>query len=157
MEPKKISSEIKLNNTDMKIKVGTTDKKQPKSVYFDFGLYITPAFKQDSYSDEIKKFDHNFKTKVSNIINSSKHCNKNFIFVSDVADCRIVYGKKSYLNLQLYLSLKNDFLQKENYDFKKIAKELENCYIDKLTQNITSTIHENGFNCSKFKNSSYLC
>ena len=40
---KKINSEIKIHDNDFKIKIGTTNKKNPETLYVQIGTYIKPC------------------------------------------------------------------------------------------------------------------
>lgn len=144
---KKISSEITIDSPSLKIKWGTMDKKNPSSLYLEIGTYITPREENEDYTDNIKKIDKLSKQIIKNKINSEKDFNDNFIFVTDVADTRISFKKRSYILFQIHL-LRN---KKESLPFKNVVSGLNNDWTP-IYKEIKTAIEDNGFECFKTKN-----
>ena len=145
---KKISSEISLNNPELKIKWGTIDKKNPTSFYLEIGTYITPSENHEDYSLDIKNIDKKAKEIVKRKISNNNKFKKDFIFVTDVADSRISYDKRSFISFQIHL------LKDKSYTppaFKTMVSEIGSEWTD-VYADIEKTINENGFVCFKTKN-----
>ena len=144
---RKINSEIVVDNDNFKIKVGTTDKKNPKTVYIDCGFFIEPKTEKEDYSEDVKYIEteaRNVAKKVSNATNPNPEnidrlFNKNYVFVFEVAETRVFYGKKSYISFQLHLKQNEECL-----NFDEISK-----YVIILSEYMTSVllhrINEIGF------------
>ena len=143
---KKITSEISMSSPDFKIKWGTIDKKNPSFIYLEMGTYITPKKEEENYSNSIKEIEKSGKSIIKNAINLSSDVKKDFIFVTDIADTRINYGKQSYLTFQIHMGSKMDHLK----DFKSVASHM-NIKWQEVYNAMKNTIKENGFFCSKTK------
>jgi hypothetical protein len=147
---KKINSEIKYPNTNFKIKIGTTDKKSPETVYVELGTYITPKLDKENYKEDINSFEKVTKTFFKKKIKNSDLCdNENFISIIDIANERILFNKKSYLEIQLFLKNKPEF--KREKVFKTISKEIHDNYVTDSVSFIESELLKLGFVCSKRK------
>ena len=148
---KKINSEIKFKNSNFKIKIGTTNKKKPSTIYINVGTYITPLNKKKKYTDTISKFEKQLKKKITNIITNNDLFGNKFIFVSEIAEDRMSVNKKSYFDLQTYYSVENNVLIKNNNNFKEISETVKEKYIPLLLNKITETINENELSISQNK------
>lgn len=144
---KKISSEISVQSPDFKVKWGTTDKKNPSFIYLEMGTYITPQKDEESYQEQIKNIEKRGKSIIKNAIVTTDEIKNDFIFVTDIADTRITYGKKSYLTFQIHVGRKIPF----GKDFKSMVSYLNDKWGGIYTD-MAETIKENGFLCSKTKN-----
>lgn len=135
---KKISSELKYVNNDVKVTIGTTDKKNPETVYVAFSAYITPNIEKTSYNEDIELFEHELKAKLKKVF-KNKH-NNDFIMIVDVANSRILYNKKSYLEIQIFFKTDNP---KEK--FKNISNELYDNFAINISNEIENNLTEKGF------------
>lgn len=148
---KKINSEIKFHDNKFKIKIGTIDKKNPDTIYIELGTYITPIDIKDSYNEDILNFQENTKKFFKNKIKTTNFCDSdNFITIFEVANERILFNKKSYIEIQLFLKNKKDF--KQNKIFKTISKEIHDIYVNDSISYIENELLNSGFKCSKQKN-----
>ena len=100
---KKINSEVKFCDNNFKIKIGTTDKKNHNSIYIELGTYIMPNEVKNTYNSEIEDFEKIIKRFVKDNITQ----NNDFIIIIDIANDRISVNKKSYLEIQIFLKLKD--------------------------------------------------
>lgn len=142
---KKINSEIKVNNSNFKIKVGTTDKKNPSIIYIEIGSYITPLKESDSYSKEIEEMRKSIKKHLLTVLPD-----KNFIFTTDVASDRMAKGKKSYLEMQLHM---RTFYNNEVKYFENMVGVIRDTYLTyNIIPYIENRLKEQGFEYSKTKN-----
>lgn len=148
---KKINSEIKLEDEHFKIKIGTTNKKYPDTVYVEMGSYIAPLLDKRSYEMDINNFEKMAKRYVKRVMDDGDACNHDFIFVTDVANERIMQGKKSYLEMQLYLKPTANTISNNDKDFKKISGKINSEYLAKIVPYLKASIANNGFEYSKTK------
>ena len=79
-------------------------------------------------------------------------CEKNVIVVSDVATSRMLYGKQSYFDMQIYFKPQKDILLSKNRKFKDISEDIYNTYVKDIANNIELSLRTNGFLTSKNKN-----
>lgn len=143
---KKIKSENKFHDDIFKIKIGTIDKKNPEVVYIELGSYISPLSSMENYTQSIEKINKSTKTFLNSLFLGSKLCEDDFIFISDVADKRITKGKKSYMEMQIYIKPKTELRCKK---FSEITERLNNDCISKIIPIIKENINKNGFECYK--------
>lgn len=145
---KKITSVIKINNNDVKLKIGTVDKKNPTVVYFEGGFYVKPTVKKESYLNDIDEIKEELNKFVKNYIDSSEKIKKDYMFFTDIAEERIRYNKKSFLTFQLYVK-PNDTILETNKTFKNVALNLTE--EEKLVKEFKEILEKNGFATSKTK------
>ena len=144
---KKINSEINFSDSDFKIKIGTTNKKNPETLYIQIGTYIKPSEIKPSYIDDVTLFDKSSKYFFKDKLKTSDIYNKNFILITDVAEERINTKKKSFMEMQIHLKRnKND-----KKTFKIISKELYTEYISDFVLFLKETFNKKGFEYYKTK------
>lgn len=144
---KKINSEIKFSDLDFKVKIGTTNKKKPDTLYVQIGTYIKPCDTKTSYAEDIVSVDKASKYFFKNKLNTTDIYNKNFILITDIAEERINVKKKSFMEMQIHL--KRNIKDKKT--FKSISKELYNDYINEFIIFLKDTFNKKGFEYYKTK------
>lgn len=144
---KKIKSEIKVDDDFFKIKIGTIDKKNPETIYIEFGTYITPTTEKKSYKSDIEKIEKATKVFIDNLLEHNEYLSKNHIFVSEVPFERIINGKKSFMEMQLFINPKQNLLKVGK--FADISKEIKEKCVCKILPVVKESIHTNGFNYFK--------
>lgn len=144
---KKINSETKMRRDGFKVTIGTTDKKNPNSVYIGFGGYITPITDEKTYNDKIRIFEMKMKRNAESIISDGKLSDRNIIFVSEIAQERMSIGKKSYFDLQIYIPVSKNMLATTNRSFKELTNIITDKYVPNLSDKIKRLMEENGFAC----------
>ena len=149
---RKINSEQTVDNDSFKLKVGTTDKKNPKTIYIDCGFFIEPKEEKDEYAEDIKDIEDEAKRLAKKISNAMKPntegermFKKDFIFVFEVAETRVSYGKKSYTSTQLHLKQEDDMLNFN--EITQYAKWLAEFFAKTLKRHIEDA----GFEVTKTK------
>lgn len=146
---KKINSEICVDLPYLKTKWGTVDKKNPTSIYLEVGTYITPKNDGGDYRQQIKEISKTGKEIIKKAIIETNEIKNDFIFVTDVADARISYGKKSYISFQIHMGRTNrDIASKRS--FKEIVGKINNEWTN-VYDGILAAIENNGFDYSKRK------
>lgn len=149
---KKINSEIKIaNNSLFSITMGTSNKKSPNVIYSVLNSYITPL-NEEINEDLFLSLEKNIKKQLKPLLHTNNICEKNVIVVSEIASNRMIYGKQSYLDIQIYLKPTTETLLSQTYNFKKISTDIYNTYIKTIVKYIEGVIISNGFLLSPFKN-----
>jgi len=152
MNLKKIGSEIKYSNDKFSIKIGTMDKKNPKTIYGVLGTYICPNVEKESYEEDINIFNKKSKENFHKLMSFSNDCDSiNNIFLTEVADTRIKQGKKSYLEIQFYIKPNFEFISENNYDFKSLSSIINDTYCKKIIDFTQSELNSHNFQCYKTK------
>ena len=149
---KKINSEYKVNNTSpFTVTMGTANKKDPEVIYSVLSTYITPNTDDidESIFDIVSK---NTKKSLKNSIMKYGLCENNIIVVSDVAANRMLKGKQSYFDMQIYFKPQKNIPTLKNKKFKDISDSIYNTYVKNIVSDIESTLKTNGFTMSKNKN-----
>lgn len=149
---KKINSEYKVNNTSpFTVTMGTANKKNPEVIYSVLSTYITPNTDEidESIFDIVSK---NTKKSLKNSIMKYGLCENNIIVVSDVAANRMLKGKQSYFDMQIYFKPQKNIQTLKNKKFKDISDSIYNTYVKNIVSDIESTLKTNGFTMSKNKN-----
>jgi len=114
-----------------KIIYGTVDSKSLKSIYINLQTWVNPKTDQDiNWERVILNTSRFIKHSVLESLDNSIF-EKNFIVDLDLRSSGIYHGKKSFMNLEINLYLK------EEMDFKSII--LKNP-IKKIVQNIFSDV-----------------
>ena len=147
-----MTSEIIVDNDIFKIKIGTVDKKNPKTVYYECGTFIEPKENKETYKEDVEFFEKRLKEiakKLTHSINpdssSDKLFDKNYIVNFEIAEDRIAVNKKSYLSFQIFLK------QINNLSFEDISKYMKTLSL--LISTVYKTDIENhGYTCYKTKN-----
>jgi hypothetical protein len=147
MTNKKIHSEINFFDTDFKIKICTTNKKNPETLYVQLGTYLKPIEEKNMYTDEMYEFDKISNHYLRDKLKNSQKYSKNFILVTEIADERMNTNKKSFLDIQIHFkrSLKKDD------NFKKISNELYSEHISDFIFFIKKKLNDVGFEYFKNK------
>lgn len=143
---KKINSEVKIDNNLFKIKIGTTDKKNPNVIYVEIGSYISPIEDIDAYTLHIEEIEKSTKNYLTDLLNKNESYEKDFIFISDVADERITKGKRSYIEMQIFVKPK---LKLNCQKFSEISNKFNMECVNKILPVIENAIKTNGFECYK--------
>jgi hypothetical protein len=150
---KKINSEYKIKNDNSPfiITMGTSNKKAPEVIYSVISTYITPKTHEinDSLFGKIsKRIKNNLKASISEF----GLCEKDVIVVSDVATNRMLCGKPSYFDMEIYFKPKKELLNDKNIKFKELSNSIYNTYVMNIVDEIENEFSINGFHTSKTKN-----
>lgn len=146
MAEKRLNSEKKIEAKNVRLKIGTTNKNEPKVIYIEGRAFICPLDNKEDYSDDISSIKYDFKHAISNnLINNYIFENK-FIVDFQVASKGISYNKKSFLSFQFLLKQKSDKPQKLK-EIKTNALPL----ITNIVNDLTDSIEEHNFAITKSK------
>jgi len=132
MKKGKTSRIVGFNNS--KVSYGTVDSKNFKSVYLNLQSWVSPKQSYDNWERIVSNFSRQIKHTIFEILDPT-FFKDNYIVDLDLRTSGIVYGKKSFMNLEitLFLSQEIDFKDTILKDkLKRIAKEI---YIENFKKN----------------------
>ena len=137
-----------LENPKFKLKIGTIDKKTPRTFYIEGSTFITPTEKGElTYKEKFNKIYKEIgcgieEMRQGNLNNALK---KTYIINIDVADERMKVGKKSYFTFQYFLQQEGEVVS-----FQQIVTDADS-YIGIVLKRLEEGLLENGFEISKTK------
>ena len=139
---KRLNSEKKIKTNGFKVKIGTTNRINPSSIYIDMGGFITPREDKDGYSENIDEINKLMKRQIKKYLVNNNDFDKKYICVIETAAERMKKGKKSYVSLQCHLK------QKTNMDVNSIFHSAETLTYE-IVANFNEIIDNNGFSTVK--------
>ena len=120
-----------------KVTYGTVNSIELNSIYLNIQTWVEPIRETDNWNRVVLNLSRSIKHTVYNTINNNLF-NENFIVDLDLRSSGLSLGKKSFLNLEVNL-----FIKENEIDFK--SQEIKD-YLKIITKNI---IHQN-FNKNNF-------
>lgn len=149
---KKINSEFKIYDDNLfSVTMGTSNKKNPEVIYSILSTYVTPL-SNDISEDSINTIEKYIKKQLNSLMITNTLCYKDVIIVSDVASNRMICGKQTFLDIQIYFKPTINILCAENKNFKNIATKIYESYIKEVVKNIENLLQNDNFSLSTFKN-----
>ena len=143
----RLNSEKTINHDLFKIKIGTTNKINPKVIYIEGRTFIQPLNDKSSYSVELTGIKRGFNKIIQNFIDSDDLFSKKYILDFQVAQSGISVTKRSFLSFQFLLKQK-----KEDKVLKlKDVKQKTESNIQDILNLLTQCIKEYDFNVTKTK------
>jgi hypothetical protein len=114
-----------------KITYGTVDSFELKSIYLNIQTWVEPKKDSDNWNRVVLNLSRAIKHSVHNNLNNH-FFKENFIVDLDLRSSGISLSKKSFLNLEINL-----FLKEENLDFKdtNLKENLKSLTKDVINQN----------------------
>lgn len=97
---------VKLHE-DFKTYYGTIDNKALKTIYAGISTWINPNSMSEEYSSTVSNLRKTIKSDIHKSINHQLFNPERYIIDVDVKDGRVNYNKKSYLNVEVTLFVKN--------------------------------------------------
>ena len=120
--------------SDSKVSYGTVDSKNFKSVYLNLQSWVSPKENYEKWDRIVGSFSRNIKHTVLEIADKNTFKDTNIVDL-DLRTSGIIYGKKSFMNLEitLFLNEQMDFKDPQLKEkLKKIAKAI---YVDNFKNN----------------------
>lgn len=142
-----LNSEQSIDNCSFTIKIGTTDRKNPKSVYFFGRAFVCPLYDKSNYDQEIHEIMYNFKHRLYDKLNASEIFDKKCITKMEIPVSRMKKGKRSSLTFEMYLKQKDG-----NIKPFKIVKEESKPFIDGVVFDLLNDVNMHNFELYKTKN-----
>lgn len=135
---KRTNKEIKLNDINdlFEMSYGTTNKYQPKVIYFSGKTWVEPQ-EEKEFNSIIENIFIKFKKDLFNKISNSNVFDKNFISNFEITKSSLQLHKKNFFNFEIYLKQKNKIL---------LLKDLENdvkTLFKPLIDNLILDFHSN--------------
>lgn len=143
----RLNSEKTINHELFKIKIGTTNKINPKVIYIEGRTFIQPLNDKSSYSVELTGIKRGFNRIIQSFIDSDDLFSKKYILDFQVAQSGISVTKRSFLSFQFLLKQKNE---DKVLKLKDIKQKTESNIQDILNL-LTQCIKEYDFNVTKTK------
>lgn len=143
----RLNSEKTINHNLFKIKMGTTNKINPKVIYVEGRTFIQPLIEKNSYTTELSMIKRGFNKIIQDFINTNDLFSKKYILDFQVAQSGILVSKRSFLSFQFLLKQKNE---DKILKLKEVKEKTEDSIQDVLN-NLTSCIKECDFNVTKTK------
>lgn len=141
------NSEKNIMHDLFKLKIGTTQKIDPKVIYFEGRTFIKPLQEKEEYGYDILNIKRKFNKIIQGFIETNNLFSQKYILDVQVAKSGISMNKRSYLSFQCFLR------QKDNNNIlklKDIKEKTENA-IQNVLNDLTSYIEECEFSVSKTK------
>lgn len=132
MKKGKTARIVGFNNS--KVSYGTVDSKNFKSVYLNLQGWVSPKQSYDNWDRIVSNFSRSIKHTIFEILDLN-FFKDNYIVDLDLRTSGIVFGKKSFMNLEVtfFLSQEIDFKDTILKDkLKRMAKEI---YIENFKKN----------------------
>lgn len=121
---------IKLpNKKNVKIQFGTVDSINLKSIYINLQSWIEPKIYSDNWQRVILILNKTIKQTILEHVNKNLF-EENFISDMDLRSSGINRGKKSFLDLEITLYLKQKNISFQSKEIKDSVKDLTNFIID---------------------------
>jgi len=117
-----------------KITYGTVDSKNLKSLYLNLQSWVTPIDEFENWERIVSNLSKSIKNSVFEVIDTQIYKPK-YIVDLDLRTSGIVYGKKSFMNLEVTLFLEKELDFKDpqiKYSLKKISR---NIYVENFMKN----------------------
>jgi hypothetical protein len=111
---------------EAKITYGTVDAKELKSVYLNIQSWVTPKVEFENNERVVSDFSKSIKNSVYEMIDLGIF-KPNYIVDLDLRTSGIVYGKKSFMNLEItfFTSCVIDFKDpKIKFSLKRVCREI---------------------------------
>ena len=143
----RLNSEKTINHELFKIKIGTTNKINPKVIYIEGRTFIQPLNDKSSYNVELTGIKRGFNKIIQNFIGSDDLFSKKYILDFQVAQIGISVTKRSFLSFQFLLKQKNE---DKVLKLKDIKQKTES-NIQDILNSLTQCIKEYDFNVTKTK------
>lgn len=144
MKSIRLNREKKIENDLLKVKIGTTNKENPRIVYVDGRVFISPTVEMKDYTDEIEDIRKRFKKNIGKHLKYSNLFDNRFILNFDISSSRMIKDKRSFLSFQFYLK------QKETTPLPiNVIKSKGEGFINSLISSLVEDVEEHNFTMYK--------
>ena len=117
-----------------KITFGTVDSKNLKSLYLNIQSWVTPVDEYNNWDRVVSYFSKMIKNSVFEVIDTQLFKPK-YIVDLDLRTSGIVYGKKSFMNLEITLFLEKEMDFKDPQIKESIRRISKNIYVENFMKN----------------------
>ena len=117
-----------------KITYGTVDSKNLKSLYLNLQSWVTPIDEFENWERIVSNLSKSIKNSVFEVIDAQIYKPK-YIVDLDLRTSGIVYGKKSFMNLEVTLFLEKELDFKDPQIKDSLKKISRNIYVENFMKN----------------------
>lgn len=117
-----------------KITYGTVDSKNLKSIYLNLQSWVTPIDEFENWERIVSNLSKSIKNSVFEVIDTQIYKPK-YIVDLDLRTSGIVYGKKSFMNLEVTLFLEKELDFKDPQIKNSLKKISRNIYVENFMKN----------------------
>lgn len=117
-----------------KITYGTVDSKNLKSLYLNLQSWVTPIDEYENWERIVSNFSKSIKNSVYEVIDTQIYKPK-YIVDLDLRTSGIVYGKKSFMNLEVTLFLEKELDFKDPQIKDSLKRISRNIYVENFMKN----------------------
>jgi hypothetical protein len=117
-----------------KITYGTVDSKNLKSLYLNLQSWVTPIDEFENWERIVSNLSKSIKNSVFEVIDTQIYKPK-YIVDLDLRTSGIVYGKKSFMNLEVTLFLEKELDFKDPQIKDSLKKISRNIYVENFMKN----------------------
>lgn len=119
---------------DSKVSYGTVDSKKFKSVYLNLQSWVSPKDNYEKWERIVGNFSRSIKHTVLETADKDFFKDTNIIDL-DLRTSGIIYGKKSFMNLEITLFLNQEVDFKDNNLKEKLKKIAKAIYVENFKNN----------------------
>lgn len=142
----RLNTEKKIEHNNFKIKIGTINRLNPESIYFECRSFITPTIEKSEYFSDISIIKSALKYELNKELRDSDIFYNKYIIDFNIPTSRMECGKSSFLSFQITLQQKSQL----PFSLKQIKDESSNM-ITHIIDQLSNTIIESGFTMKKTK------
>lgn len=97
----RLNREKKVNHEQVRIRIGTTNSACPKSMYLEFGFFVSPIYKKKSYISDMNSLRKAIKRCIDEFIKDSDLFDAKFISNFELSEGGLKPNKRSYTSIQV--------------------------------------------------------
>lgn len=104
----RLNREKKIEHSNIRVKVGTTNNDNPKAIYFEMGFFVSPNYAYDSYARDLSVIKSGINKNIRKFISNSGLFDERHISNFELSLKGLSVGKRSYASLQVTMRQKSD-------------------------------------------------
>lgn len=117
-----------------KVSYGTVDSKNLKSLYLNLQSWVTPNYDYENWDRVVSNLSKSIKNSIYEVIDTELYKPK-YIVDLDLRTSGIVFGKKSFMNLEITLFLEKELDFKDPQIKDSLKKISKNIYVENFIKN----------------------
>ena len=117
-----------------KVSYGTVDSKNLKSLYLNLQSWVTPNYDYENWDRFVSNLSKSIKNSIYEVIDTELYKPK-YIVDLDLRTSGIVFGKKSFMNLEITLFLEKELDFKDPQIKDSLKKISKNIYVENFIKN----------------------
>lgn len=117
-----------------KVSYGTVDSKNLKSLYLNLQSWVTPNYDYENWDRIVSNLSKSIKNSIYEVIDTELYKPK-YIVDLDLRTSGIVFGKKSFMNLEITLFLEKELDFKDPQIKDSLKKISKNIYVENFMKN----------------------